>query len=363
MKWNLIDNWKRRILNTTFAIRLLNWEYWPTQVFYYPLIPHFIFLAIRARTPCFFTAANTGIEGGGMGFESKFTTIQKIPRRFRPRSIVVRSHHPFQQILDLLATEGIGFPLIAKPEIGFRGMLVEKIAEPEQLKDYLRKFTIPLILQEFLDYSEEVGVLYYRFPNQESGQISSLTLKEFLYVTGDGQSSVRELIEAKPRAKLQLERLKKNHFNLLEKIPGKGKLVKLGEIGNHSKGTRFINGNHLIDDQLLRTIDRISRQIPGFNYGRFDIKCNSLTALKKGEDFKIIELNGVFSEPTHIYDPNGLTYFGAVQTLARHWSIVQQLGTTQHQLGVSYWPVLKMIRALWQFRKYALDVKRQKEGS
>ena len=355
MKLNLST---ARIINRSFWIRLMNWEYWPSQAFYFPLIPYFIYLAIRARHPCFFTAVNPGIEAGGIGVESKFETIEKIPLAYRPKSVLIKAGTSGEQLAKLLEIKAITFPLIAKPDVGFRGLLVKKMDSLEEVKAYLNTYRIDFILQEFLDYPEEVGVLYYRDPSSEKGVVTSLTLKEFLDVKGDGQSTVHELVLQYPRAKLQLGRLKEQDPQLLNWIPDQGQSVNLGIIGNHSKGTRFINGNHLIDDALRDTFDQISNQVDGFYYGRFDIKCKSLDELKMGKSFKIIELNGVCSEPTHIYDAQQNSFLQSILDIKRHWGIIQQISQKQRQTGVQYWQPIKMMKSLLNLRTYTKHVKK-----
>jgi hypothetical protein len=41
----------------------------------------------------------------------------------------------------------------------------------------------------------------------------------------------------------------------------------------------------------------------GFNFGRLDVRAASEGALLRGE-FKVIEINGVSSLPTHMFDPS-----------------------------------------------------------
>lgn len=354
MKLNYYIN---RILDQPAVIKFIYWEYWPSQAFYFPLIPYFIWLAIRSRHSCFFTATNPGIEAGGIGLESKYRTLLKIPDPWRPKSLLVKPGTDVQHLADALASAQISFPLIAKPDIGFRGLLVKKIETLEVLHQYLEQYPIDFILQEFLNFPKEVGVMYYKYPNAQAGWISSLTLKEFLFVIGDGQSTLEQLILEKRRARLQLDRLVKSLGNQMHRIPTKGEKVHLGVIGNHSKGTRFINGNHLIDDRLIATFDQISQRIEGFNYGRFDIKCQNLDDLKAGRNFKILEVNGVCSEPTHIYDPENITYLASVNAIRKHWGIIQQIGVTQHRAGVPYWPAFRMIRALLNLRLYTKKIK------
>ena len=57
--------WWDRVKKKPFFIKLLNWEYWPSKAFYYPVIPQILWQMLRARHLCFFTAANPGIYTGG----------------------------------------------------------------------------------------------------------------------------------------------------------------------------------------------------------------------------------------------------------------------------------------------------------
>ncbi len=327
-------------------IRRRNWEYWSSHAFYFPMYVWGPLLALRSGHPAFFTTANPGIFTGGFGFESKYETILKIPEPYRPKTTLAKATDDFPTILEKMACAGIHFPLIAKPDMGFRGFLVKKIDTAHELQAYLEKYKTDFIIQEFVWREGEFGVLYHRLPGETSGKITSVTLKEFLSVIGDGHSSVLELVEQNPRALLQLERLHETHPHLLPTVPAAGEQVALGVIGNHSKGTRFISGNHLIDNELEATFDKIADQIPGFNYGRFDIKCDSWDELKQGKNMTILEINGVCSEPTHVYDPEKMTYPRALLEIMKHWAIVEKIARANHRRGVAHIPTLKMIRII-----------------
>lgn len=337
---------KAPVLRRPFFIRLLHWEYWPSFAFYFPMLWYYPWLALRARHLCFFTAANPGIYSGGFGVESKYETLMKIPPEWRPRTILTRPGEDFESILTRLSAQGIGFPLIAKPDMGLRGFLVTKVTGEQALRALLLLHPVEFLLQEFIQKQNEFGVLYYRMPGEEKGRITSLTFKEFLRVTGNGRDTLRGLIEAQPRALLQWGRIVRSYGSLLDSVPAKGEVVPLGEIGNHSKGTRFINAAAHIDDTLRDSFDRIAGRIEGFAYGRFDIKCDSFEELRAGKNFIIIEVNGACSEPTHMYDEAANSYFGALREVLRHWKIICQVGTAYHRLGVSYQPPGKMLAAL-----------------
>ena len=231
------------------------------------------------------------------------------------------------------------------------------------MQAYLLQYPLDFIIQELIRLPEEVGVLYYRMPGMSKGQISSITTKEFLSVTGNGQSTVLELIAAYPRAVLQMDRIQQQYAALLNTIPGLGEKVNLGIVGNHAKGTRFINSNAAVTDALVATFDKISQSIDGFYYGRFDLKCTSFDALSTGKGLKIIELNGVCSEPTHIYDPGGGTYWSALKDIAKHWKIIFRIAKLNRKRGIKYETHIRIAKAFLHLFAYQKKIRQLEKQS
>ncbi len=333
-------------------IRWTQWEYWPMAAFYIPVFPYYVFLSAKAGHPFFYVAANPGIKSGGSGFESKYDTIKMLPQKWAPKTVLAQKGTNFDSLKIALRQKGIDFPMIAKPDVGFRGLLVEKVNNFEQLKAHIQKHRIDFIIQEFIESPIEFSVFYHKIPGESKGKITSLTIKEFLQIDGDGQTKFGDLLNKSPRAKVILEDLHLRYKNLWHTIPVKGKKIKVVEIGNHCRGTHFINGNHLIDKQLHQTFDELNQKVSGWNYGRVDVRCESIEALKMG-DFKIIEINGVLSEPTHIYDASQSSYWQAVKEIARHWKILYQVATKNHDnFGAEYDDTWEYIRSVKALRKY-----------
>jgi len=339
-----------------FLTKLTEWEYWPSFMFYAPIIPYWLYLSLREKSFTFWDATNPAMLRSGNGIESKYDTIQLIPEAYRPKTVLAKKNIDFDLLLEEIAHAGITFPLIAKPDIGFRGLLVEKIENKTALKDYIKQYALDFLIQELISYPNEIGVFYHRLPNATKGAITSITIKEFLTVTGDGSKSIKALITADNRAKLYIDYIIKTGIDL-EQVPAQGEQIRLLNIGNHCKGARFVSGNHLIDDALLAVFDKINKQIPNWYYGRLDIRFESLEALKKGQHFKILEINGVISEPTHIYDAanTDMTYFKAVKTIKDHWKIVHQIARyniARHKLDTPKLnTALKEIKALKRYTK------------
>ncbi|MEN8124351.1 MAG: hypothetical protein ABFR32_04410 [Bacteroidota bacterium] len=347
--------------NKSFYIKLTQWEHWPTVVYYLPLLPFFLIRSIKAKHPFHYLATNPGIFYSGIGTESKYKTLLLIPEKYRPKSLLIQKNEDYKSILKKLKKEEIVFPLIAKPDIGFRGYLVKKIDSEIQLKSYLSNIDETIILQEFIDLQNEIGIFYHRFPDQKNGKITSITVKKYLTITCDGKSTLSELILQDERAFLYYDLLKNIHKDNLNSVFKKDEKLTLSVIGNHSKGTQFLNGNHLINKELEHSFDQISHQIKGWYYGRLDIKYNDFEDLVKANDFKIIEVNGIISEPTHIYDATSknASYFEAVRSINYHWNIMDKIALMNHKkYAVEYPKILPYVKNMLWLGSYSKKLKK-----
>lgn len=311
-----------------------NWEYWPSKMFYLPLIPYGFYLMLKSKSVGFFSATNPAITGSGNGLESKFKTIELLPTYCKPISIFIPENENFTTVVSKINEKQLKYPLIIKPDIGFRGLLVKKINSEVELLTYINKYnSINLILQEFIDFKNECGIFYHKLPNKTTGNITSLTLKKYLSVIGDGVSTVKTLIHSNERAKKYLKTILELNKSNLSIVPLKNEELVLNVIGNHSKGTQFINGNHLISKELILVLDKLNADIKGWNYGRLDIKYNSFEELLKGENFKVLEINGIIAEPTHMYDASKGSYFKALLEIKKHWELIYEIGNLNKQLN------------------------------
>ncbi|MGB0838511.1 MAG: hypothetical protein ACPGXL_00150 [Chitinophagales bacterium] len=343
-------NWISKLKSTSFFIRLLHWEYWPLPVLYTPVVLYYVFLSLKARSFFFFSAANPAIEMGGLLGESKMGILNIIPQKYLPKTVFVTKHMDVPEMLRQMKTANINFPVIAKPDVGERGFLVVLAKDEAELTAY-KKSNIDFIIQEYIDYPNEVGVMYYRLPNQQKGVVNSFTVKKYLSVTGDVNSTLLQLIEQYDRAKLQMEQLTELLAHRLDEIPAEGAVVELLPFGTHSRGAKFLNGNHIIDQALTDTFDKISHELTGVYFGRYDIKCKSIEDLKQGKHFSILEINGVKAEPTHIYDP-GFSFFTALNTLFKQWNTIYQISKINHQNGVTYPSFSEGIQATRDYFRY-----------
>ncbi len=271
---------------------------------------------------------------GGMLGESKYDVLELIPDQYKPKTKIVEYPAGKERVLDIIRHYHFQFPLIFKPDLGERGFMVKRIFSERDVDEYIKKIKTSFLIQELVDLPVECGVFYTRFPDEKKGKVTSLVVKEMLTVTGNGISTLQELILEKPRAKLQWQALKEVFTEKLTTIIPTGEIVELNLIGNHCLGTKFLNGEHLINEKLSQTFDLISRQIDGFYFGRYDLRCGSVEDLYEGK-VKIMELNGCGAEPSHIYHP-GFSLWKALRILSIHWKNMFTISVQNHKRGVPY---------------------------
>jgi membrane protein DedA with SNARE-associated domain len=331
-----------------------HWEFWPAWIFYPPVALYYIWLAIKHRSLTLPTAANPGIFSGGIIGESKMATLQKLMAsspEFTAEGELLGGSTPaerFASIREICRRRGIGFPFVLKPDVGQRGAGVKLIRNEEQAIAYLNQTNSTLLLQRYAPGPQEVGIFYYRYPHESHGRVFAITEKIFPIVTGDGRSSLSELIRADRRARFlagkYLQRLKQRAHEVLPA----GETVKLVEAGNHAQGCVFRDGTRLSTPELVDRIDSISRKITGFYVGRYDIRYSSEDDLRAGKNFQIVELNGAASEATSVYDSRN-SLLTAYRTLFRQWDLVFSIGAANRSNGCA----TTQLSALWRkWREY-----------
>ncbi|MGZ8559418.1 MAG: hypothetical protein ACXWWC_13830 [Chitinophagaceae bacterium] len=321
----------KKILYQPFFIKLFNWEYWPFHIVYGPVYLYWCWLAVKARSFFFINTSNPSIINGGFLMESKKEIYDLIPAAYYPPTLFFKKGTSIEKIMAAINERHLQFPLIGKPDIGMQGKAVKKLTDITMVLEYAVNSKVDFLVQEFVAHEKEVGIFYYRYPGEANGHISGIVEKEFLSITGDGVSGMETLLQKEKRYILQLPVLRKTYGDELKNVLKHGEECLLVPYGNHVRGAKFIDGSHLIDEELTRTIDHVCRQIEGFYFGRLDIRYNSREELKQGKNFSIIELNGAGSEPTHIYDPKHSIFF-AWKEIIRHLNILARISRINHRV-------------------------------
>jgi hypothetical protein len=163
---------------------------------------------------------------------------------------------------------------------------------------------------------------------------------------------LEELVLADDRAVCMADFYLRKNSGRTRTVPAAGENVQLVEIGTHCRGAIFLDGGDTITPALEENIDRIARCFDGFFFGRFDVRVPSRQDLVAGRNIKIIELNGVTSEATHIYDPR-LSIFEAYRVLFRQWRIAFEIGDVNRARGTRPTPVRTLYQAIRDYRRLA----------
>ena len=336
--------------------RWSRWEFWPPYLFYPPVIAYIAYLGIRFRSWTLFTAVNPAIPAGGFVGESKHQILDglKDAAAWLPCSTLLVSGVSGERVAEaeeFMRRRGLRFPIVLKPDAGQRGSGVAIVRSPRQLRDYLARTSFPAILQEYVP-GEEYGIFYYRYPGDGKGRIFSVTEKRMPILVGDGKCTLEKLILADDRAVCMSDFYLRQNSGRMQDVPAAGEKVQLVEIGTHCRGAIFFDGGESITPSLEEVIDQIAKTFDGFFFGRFDIRVPSRQDLRAGRNLKIIELNGVTSEATHIYDPK-LSLLEAYGVLFRQWRIAFEIGDLNRGRGTRPASVGELLDAACQYSQLA----------
>jgi len=366
---NMCMTWAGRRRLLAHVQRVGRPEFWPSWVFYTPVAPVLLYQALR-RGPMSFTCVNPGIShGGGVVGESKMEILSGLMNG-PGAEWIVRTHFikggPTPEARAEMTAELVrndpalgGYPVILKPDEAQRGHGLKLARREEDLLGYYRSMTRAALLQAFHAGPHEAGVLWARRGDGglgESGRVFSVTRKEFPVLVGDGVSSLERLIWKHPRFRMQADTFLKRMSDRLDWTPEQGERVSLGVAGNHIQGAKLLDGADLITPEFEARFNEIAATFtsekggegdgPGeFDFGRFDIRYEDDESLRRGEGFRIIELNGTMSESTNLYDP-GRPLWWSYGVLARQWGTLYRLGALRRRSGVRPMGFMELLRTV-----------------
>ena len=328
-----------------FFQKIVNWELWNFYVLYLPISPVWLWYCLRSRSFWYFSSSNPTITFGGFEGEGKKEMYDQLPTELVPRTIYIMHDLPYENVERIVNEAGFSFPFIVKPDVGMKGILFRKIDNADQLRKYHEKVPVEYIVQDLVDLPVEVSVFYYRHPAEQKGIVSGFIHKELLQVKGDGQSTLRQLVEQHPRAKFRMEEMEHRHGHRFDRMIPEGEIFYLSYAGNHNRGAQFTNLHNEINEVMHQVFDELSHKT-SFYYGRYDIKTTSIDDLKQGKNFLILEFNGCGAEPNHIYDC-GMSLWKAYGVILEHWKALYRISRHNHKNGTPYWSFKKG----WNFLK------------
>lgn len=322
----LTDTWPRKAFFHSWR-KWAHFEFWPGSLFYLPLIPYYIYLSVKNRSPFMpFYARPHRLHGGLIG-ESKWDFLRLLNSADSSTLKAIKIHRDagFLETRSLILRQSISYPFIVKPVVGQRRFGVRVLNNDFDLSEYLLLSHFDSVVQELSQLPFEAGIFYVRRPSEQVGRIFSVTDKSFPFVTGDGKTKLGDLILKDKRARIiapiYFAKLKKQ----LDSVPHDQEIVVLYGWGNHAQGAIYRNGVELMTDKLTLELDRISRQIPDFYFGRFEIRYRDAESLKQGRNFEILSVDGAGSEATHIWDAK-TSLSEAYASLFEQWALLFEIG-------------------------------------
>ncbi len=350
----LMLSWTGRSIIKAKIGRVVRYEFWPRWALYLPIVPTILQLGKKHGGLMVFTSANPGIKpGGGIVGESKSAILDGMSRAgdvvLHAVGIEADDDVKKRAEVAMLAVQEDsrlgGYPVILKPDAGERGFGLELARSCEDVREYARRMSQRFIIQRFHAGPEECGVFWVRDPEPGSGlagRIFSITRKAFPTITGDGRRTVEQLVRKDRRHRIMAHVFKCSLRDQWTRVPDEGEVVQLTDTGNHSAGCIFSDGADLITPELALAIDRIAEGFAGedgmggeggLDFGRFDLRYQSVEELKQGTGFGVVELNGVTSESTNLYDPEQ-GHRWAMDTLREQWRVLYKLGEWRKEAGV-----------------------------
>lgn len=319
-------------------------EFWHPRVFEAPYYVYLLLRCLRHGLPVKYLAkANYALDHGELGLGSKYSTQMAFAQdRFPPTDLLDGSLTASERQARITAfARAHGYPLILKPDIGAVGKGILKLDDDHAAGDAARAVQGNHLLQGFVPFSNEYGVFFVR--KGGVSQITGINKKHFPAVVGNGRDSIGALARRHYRYT--------NHWNIflkyvdVERVPDADETVRLSFIGSHTMGCKFTDDAYLKTGTLEDALFTFCQSQAGFNFGRLDVKSTSDDALKRGE-FAVLEVNGIASLPTHMFDPDN-SLLQAYRTFLAHGKHLVDIANENRERPM----VLKPYREIWQLAK------------
>lgn len=293
-------------------------------------------------SPSTLVKANYALDHGEIGIGSKLESQMAFDQTFFLPSELIDANATVDQKKHQMQAfaERHGFPLIIKSDVGCVGKGVARLSTQADIDAKAPLLLGHFILQKFTPFPFECGVFYTRLNGEP--RITGINKKHFPTVIGNGKHTIETLAKSHPRFTHHWNAFLQEH-DLNEVLPD-GEEKRLSFIGSHTLGCKFTDDGYLHTPELEAAIFNLFESQPGFNFGRVDIKAASEEAVKRGE-FVVIEVNGVASLPTHMFDPK-FKLLQAYKIFLAHGKLLAKIAReNRHQDAkiLSYRDVIKRI--------------------
>ncbi|MFQ3245993.1 MAG: hypothetical protein ACI9SP_002644 [Arenicella sp.] len=320
------------------------YEFWNPRLFE---IPFYIYLGVQCLINRVgikgLAKANYALDHGEIGLGSKFDSQLAFDQRFFLPSALIEDSLTVDQKKDQIHAfvKQHGYPVILKSNVGSVGKGIVKVSTEDDVDKHTPRLLGGYILQKFTSNLFECGVFYVRQNGQP--KITGINKKHFPTVVGNGRDDVLALAKSHPR-------YSKHWKSFLQDIDTTevlqlGAEKRLSFIGSHTLGCKFTDDGDLHTDELEKAIFAVFETQAGFNFGRVDVKAVDEEAFKRGE-FVVIEVNGVASLPTHMFDPKYSVWqaYGIFFQHARYLAKIAAEQRSQPMALLSYWQVLQKVK-------------------
>lgn len=316
-------------------------EFFPEWICYASVKIFVFWKALWARSVFWITATNPWFPLGGLYPTSKWEVLKHLPQQYVPQTIRIQADQFTKEaIVQVIEQHKLSFPCVIKPDNGLRWLGVE-IFHTQKVFD--QKIDVYIqhnqrrwawLIQDFVQEPQEFGIFYVRMPHEERGRITWIVKKEFLSLTGDGVSTVKQLVHRHPRARYHLPLLTEQYADVWQDIMPSWERMEIVEIGTHSRWSTFVDVSDMASQALVDIFDELSKQVPGFFYGRYDVRTKDMEALLHG-NYSIMEINPTYGEPTWMYDPS-YSFWQQQAILLQHRSLMYTIAMQNHQTWVPF---------------------------
>lgn len=317
------------------------YEFWNPRLFELPYYLYLGLQCIKKRVGIKGLAkANYGLYHGEIGLGSKFDSQLAFDQRYFLPTILIEDSLSLEQKKELINTfvAEHNFPVILKSNVGSVGKGIVKISDQADIDKHTPRLLGGFILQKFTSNPYECGVFYIR--QKGVSKITGINKKHFPTVAGNGRDDLLTLARQHPRYN--------RHWNAFlqdintSEVLAEGEQKRLSFIGSHTLGCKFTDDAHLLTPEIEQGIFSVFESQLGFNFGRVDVKAADEAAFQRGE-FVVIEVNGVASLPTHMFDPK-FSVWQAYKIFFEHAKYLAEIAAEQRHQSMDLLSYLEVIR-------------------
>jgi hypothetical protein len=321
------------------------YEFWNPRLFE---LPYYLYLGWRCLISGVsirnLAKANYALDHGEIGLGSKLESQLVFDQQFFLPSALLLNEDSVEQkkrfIFEFIETHG--YPVVLKSNVGSVGKGIVKLSSEADVEKHTPRLLGDYILQKFTPLPYECGVFYIRLNGVP--RITGINRKHFPTVIGNGSDDLLTLAQSHHRYT--------HHWNSFlqdidtTQVLAAGQERRLSFIGSHTLGCKFTDDSHLLTKELEQAVFKVFESQPGFNFGRVDVKCADEAAFQSGT-FVVIEVNGVASLPTHMFDPK-LSVWKAYKIFFEHGKYLVQIARQQRNKPMrllSYVEVIRQVKA------------------